>query len=90
MNRVIITVVGKDRVGIMARVCNYLAEHNINILDVSQTILSVFFNMMMVTDFQAVSKDFGDIAGDLEAIGAEIGVSIKAQREDIFDKMHRI
>lgn len=90
MNRVIITVVGKDRVGIMARVCNYLAEHNINILDVSQTILSGFFNMMMVTDFQAVSKDFGDISCDLEAIGAEIGVSIKAQREDIFDKMHRI
>lgn len=90
MNRVIITVVGKDRVGIMAKVCNYLAQHNINILDVSQTIVSGFFNMMMVTDFQEVSRDFGDIAGDLEKIGAEIGVSIKAQREDIFDKMHRI
>ena len=72
--RAIITVVGHDTVGIIARVCTYLADNNINILDISQTIVGGYFNMMMITDLS----------------GKEIGVMIKIQREDIFDEMHRI
>jgi ACT domain-containing protein len=90
MKRVVITVVGKDTVGIIAKVCTYLADNRINILDISQTIVQGFFNMMMVVDLTSVDKDFGKMAEDLEHIGEGIGVIIKAQREDIFDKMHRI
>ncbi|MHB8130872.1 MAG: ACT domain-containing protein [Mobilitalea sp.] len=90
MKRIVITVVGKDTVGIIAKVCTYLANGKINILDISQTIVQGFFNMMMIVDFGDASKDFDEISEDLEQIGAEIGVIIKTQREDIFDKMHRI
>lgn len=90
MKRVVITVVGKDTVGIIAKVCTYLADNGINILDISQTIVQGFFNMMMVVDLTNVQKEFGDISDELEKIGEEIGVIIKTQREDIFDKMHRI
>ena len=90
MKRTIITVVGKDTVGIIARVCTYLAENGINILDISQTIVQGYFNMMMIVDMNAAEKPFGDIADELAALGEDIGVIIKCQREDIFSKMHRI
>ena len=90
MKKTIITVVGKDTVGIIARVCAYLAEKQINILDISQTIVSGYFNMMMVVDRTNATNSFGDMADEMEKVGEEIGVRIKCQREEIFDKMHRI
>lgn len=90
MNKTIITVVGKDTVGIIAKVCTYLAENNVNILDISQTIVQDFFNMMMIVDTNKTDKEFNVIAQELEEIGKEIGVTIKAQREEIFNMMHRI
>ncbi len=90
MKRTIITVVGKDSVGIIAKVCTYLADNQINILDISQTIIQEFFNMMMVVDATNSPKDFHLIQEELDKIGEEIGVDIKAQHEDIFNKMHRI
>ena len=90
MDKAIITVVGKDTVGIIAKVCTYLAENGINILDISQTIVSDFFNMMMIVDTNSSKKAFGDMVDDLEKIGQEIGVVIKCQKEEIFDQMHRI
>lgn len=90
MNKVIITVVGKDTVGIIARVCTYLADNKINILDISQTIVSGYFNMMMITDMENASVDFEKIVEDLDALGDGIGVKIKAQKEEIFESMHRL
>ena len=90
MKKTIITVVGKDTVGIIAKVCTYLAENGINILDISQTIVSDFFNMMMIVDTNSSKKAFGDMVDDLEKIGQEIGVVINCQKEEIFDQMHRI
>ena len=90
MNKVIITVVGKDTVGIIAKVCTYLAENKINILDISQTIVSGYFNMMMITDMENASVDFEKTVEDLDALGDGIGVKIKAQKEEIFESMHRI
>ena len=90
MKKTIITVVGKDGVGIIAKICTYLANNNINIEDSSQTITGGFFNMMMITDMNKTSKPFGDISDELAQIGEEIGVVIKCQREEIFDSMHRI
>jgi ACT domain-containing protein len=90
MKRTVITVVGKDTVGIIAKVCTYLANNKINILDISQTIVQGFFNMMMIVDLSGSMKDFDVISDELDQIGTEIGVIIKTQREDIFDKMHRI
>ena len=90
MKRTIITVVGKDTVGIIARVCTYLAENNVNILDISQTIVQGFFNMMMVADATQSPKNRAEIAAELAALGEDIGVVIRCQREEIFTKMHRI
>ena len=90
MKKTIITVVGKDTVGIIAKVCTYLAENGINILDISQTIVQGYFNMMMIVDTNASAKKFGDMADELEKLGEKIGVVIKCQKEEIFDKMHRI
>ncbi|MCM1307036.1 MAG: ACT domain-containing protein [Butyrivibrio sp.] len=90
MNRVIITVVGKDTVGIIAKVCTYLAENRINILDISQTIVQDYFNMMMIVDADKSEKALAEVITDLDEIGNGIGVVIKCQREEIFDKMHRI
>ena len=90
MSKAIITVVGKDTVGIIARVCTYLAENRINILDISQTIVQDYFNMMMIVDVSSITKSFGDVAEELEKVGEAIGVKVKIQREDIFTKMHRI
>jgi ACT domain-containing protein len=90
MQKTIITVVGKDAVGIIAKVCTYLAENQANILDISQTIVQEYFNMMMIVDFAHVEKPFGDVAAELSRLGEDMGVQIKCQREDIFSKMHRI
>lgn len=90
MNKVIITVVGKDTVGIIAKVCTFLAEKHINILDISQTIVQEYFNMMMIVDANKADSDISDIISGLDAIGESMGVIIKCQREEIFDKMHRI
>ncbi len=86
MKKTIITVVGKDTVGIIAKVCTYLADNGINILDISQTIVQGYFNMMMIVDTSGMEKSFGDMT----ALGETIGVAIKCQKEEIFDKMHRI
>lgn len=90
MKKTIITVVGKDTVGIIAKVCTYLAENKINILDISQTIVQGYFNMMMIVDTQGATKAHGEMADELQTLGEEIGVIIKCQREEIFHKMHRI
>ncbi len=90
MKRGIITVLGKDTVGIIAKVCTYLAEHDINILDISQTIVQDMFNMMMIVDYSRASVDVKEIIDALETIGESIGVRIQFQREDIFNNMHRI
>lgn len=90
MKKCIITVVGKDTVGIIAKVCTYLAENQINILDISQTIVQGYFNMMMITDMDKASKDLGEVFQELEAVGEEIGVTIRCQRAEIFEKMHRL
>ena len=90
MNKIIITVVGKDTVGIIAKVCTYLADTHINILDISQTIVQGFFNMMMIVDTSRMSKQFGDMADELAALGQEIGVAVRCQKEEIFDMMHRL
>ena len=89
MNKVIITVVGKDTVGIIGKVCTYLAENHVNILDISQTIVQGFFNMMMIVDMEKATASFESVAAGLDQIGEEIGVSVKCQREEIFTKMHR-
>ena len=89
MTRAIITVVGKDTVGIIAKVCTYLAENQINILDISQTIVQEFFNMMIV-DMSKCDKPFDSISSELTEIGTNTGVQVKCQLEDIFNKMHRI
>lgn len=90
MKKCVITVVGKDTVGIIAKVCTYLAENQINILDISQTIVQGYFNMMMITDMEKASKELGEVSGDLEVLGEEIGVTIHCQRAEIFEKMHRL
>ncbi|MBQ2800921.1 MAG: ACT domain-containing protein [Lachnospiraceae bacterium] len=90
MKKTIITVIGKDTVGIIAKVCTYLADTNINILDISQTIVQDYFNMMMIVDMNNASKTFGEVQTELDKLGEEIGVAIKCQHEDIFNKMHRI
>ncbi len=90
MNKTVITVVGKDSVGIIAKVCTYLASNQINILDISQTIVGGYFNMMMIVDTNGSSKTTADVTNELGQIGEEIGVMIQAQNEDIFNMMHRI
>lgn len=90
MNRTIITVVGKDAVGIIAKVCTYLAENHINILDISQTTVQGLFTMMMIVDVTKMEKDFVTLIEEITKIGEDTGVQIKCQREEIFDKMHRI
>lgn len=90
MNRTIITVVGKDTVGIIAKVCTYLAENSINILDISQTIVQEYFNMMMIVDMGKMQKTFEEVAEELTNVGKAMSVQIKCQREEIFNMMHRI
>ncbi len=90
MKKTIITVVGKDSVGIIAKVCTYLADNQVNILDITQTIVQGYFNMMMLVDANESTKSSVVLAEELEALGQSIGVSIRVQHEDIFNMMHRI
>ena len=90
MKKSIITVVGKDTVGITAKVGTYLAENNINILDISQTIVQGYFNMMMIVDMNEAKEEFREVSEELNKIGEEIGVTIRCQRSEIFEKMHRL
>lgn len=90
MKKCIITVVGKDAVGIIAKVCTYLAETNINILDISQTIVDGYFNMMAIVDTTNSTKEIALVAKELSALGETIGVKIQCQRAEIFEKMHRL
>ena len=90
MNRTIITVVGKDTKGIIAKVCTYLADNNVNILDISQTIVQEYYNMMMIVDMKKMQKPFVQAAEELTKLGESVGVQVKCQREEIFDVMHRI
>ena len=90
MKRAIITVVGKDTVGIIAKVCTYLSAENVNVLDISQTIVGGYFNMMMVVDVAGSDAEFETISEELKGVGTQIGCVIRIQLEDIFDMMHRI
>lgn len=90
MKKIIITVVGKDTVGIIAKTSAYLAKANINILDISQTVVQDYFNMMMIADMGGTDKPLETVMEDLDRIGNEIGVKVRVQREEIFTSMHRI
>ena len=90
MNRNIITLVGTDHIGIIAKVCTYLAENRINILDITQTTVREFINMMMIVDAELCTKDFSTMADEIMEIGKAMGCMINVQREDIFNMMHRV
>jgi len=90
MEKAVITVLGQDRVGITARVCTTLAESNINILDISQTIVDGYFNMVMVVDITNTTNDFEGISAKFDALGNEMGLKIRVQHSKIFDAMHRV
>ena len=86
----IITVIGKDKVGIIGKVCMLLSDQNVNILDISQTILQGYFNMMMIVDLTYTNTEFTVLVDKLTELGKSIEVDIKLQHQDIFDSMHRI
>ena len=88
--KAIVTVIGKDRVGIIASVCALLSQHHINILDITQTVLQEYLTMVMLVDLTACEAPIGDIGEALDKAGPEQGLSIRIQREDIFNAMHRI
>ena len=90
MTKAVITVIGKDTVGIIAGICTYLADKKINILDISQTIVQGYFNMMMIVDMNEAKEEFREVSEELNKIGEEIGVTIRCQRSEIFEKMHRL
>ena len=90
MKKIIITVIGKDTVGILAKTCTYLAKANINILDISQTVVSGYFNMMMIVDGAKCRKPFEDVAAELGELGLGLGLKIRCQKSEIFEKMHRL
>lgn len=90
MTRTIITVVGRDTVGIIASVCTYLAEKQVNILDINQSILQEFFTMMMIVDIDQCIIPFDELREGLNRVGEQKGVIIKCQKEEIFNQMHRI
>lgn len=88
--KAIITVVGKDRVGIIAEVCTLMASKGVNVLDISQTVMQENFTMTMLVDATSCENNFADLADALKAAGEKSGLAIRAQREDIFNAMHRI
>lgn len=88
--KAIVTVVGKDQVGIIAAVCVKLAEYDVNVLDISQTVMQGYFTMMMVVDVSACSLPLAELVVLMDEMGKERGLSIRLQREDIFDAMHHI
>ena len=88
--KAIVTVVGKDQVGIIASVCVKLAEYNVNVLDISQTVMQGYFTMMMAADVSLCNVPLAELVNRMEEIGKDMGLSIRVQREDIFEAMHRI
>ena len=88
--KAIVTVIGKDSVGIIAYVCAALSENGVNVLDISQTVMQGYFTMMMAVDTAKSEIPFAELAKKLEAKGEEMGMSIRLQREDIFEAMHRV
>ena len=86
----IVSVIGRDRVGICAAVCNKMADYQINILDISQTIVQGNFTMVMAVDLAGATAPFAEISGALSALGEDMGLSIRVQRQEIFDAMHEI
>ena len=88
--KAIVTVVGKDRIGIIANVCTLLAEYQVNILDISQTVMQGYFTMMMAVDTSMSEIPFAELAKKLDHKGEQMGMSIRLQREDIFEAMHRV
>lgn len=88
--RAVITVIGKDRVGIIAGISTVLAECNVNILDLTQTIMQDIFTMMMLVDVSKCTISFADLSDSLDGKGLDLGLSVKIQHEDIFSSMHRI
>lgn len=90
MEKVIISVVGKDQIGIIAKVCTYLANHQVSILDITQSIVGGYFNMMMIANIQDSKTPFNTIQEELYQLGREINIDIKVQHSEIFESMHRI
>ena len=88
--KAIVTVVGQDRVGIIAAVCSKLAEFTVNVLDISQTVMQGYFTMMMVTEVSSCNVPLAELAQRMDELGVQMGLSIRVQREDIFQSMHRI
>jgi len=88
--KAIVSVVGKDRVGIIAGVCSALANYNINVLDISQTVMQGYFTMVMATEVSGCTVPLGELISAMDALGREMGLSIHVQREEIFDAMHRV
>ena len=88
--KAIVTVVGKDRVGIIATVCVKLAEYNVNVLDINQTVMQGYFTMMMAVDVSACKVPLAELVEIMEATGKAMGLSIRVQREDIFEAMYRV
>ena len=88
--KAIVTVVGKDAVGIIAAVCTQLAAYNVNVLDISQTVMQGYFTMMMAADVSLCNVPLAELVTRMEEIGKDMGLSIRVQREDIFEAMHRI
>ena len=88
--KAVVTVVGQDRVGIIAHVCTALAGYQVNVLDINQTVMQGYFTMMMVVEVSACNVPLGDLVTGMDQLGREMGLSIRVQREDIFEAMHRI
>ena len=88
--KAIVTVVGQDRVGIIAAVCSKLAEFNVNVLDISQTVMQGYFTMMMAVEVSGCNVPLAELAQRMDELGTSMGLSIRVQREDIFQSMHRI
>ena len=88
--KAVVTVVGKDRVGIIANVCVALASYEVNVLDISQTVMQDYFTMMMVVDVTRCTIPMAQLCQEMDAKGQELGLSIRVQREDIFEAMHRV
>jgi ACT domain-containing protein len=86
----IVTVLGRDQVGIIARICSYLSERNVNVLDIAQTIVDGYFNMMMIVDMDGATEPMAFLASGLETLGRDIGLVVHLRHEDIFNAMHRI
>jgi len=88
--RSVVTIIGKDKVGIIANIAGLLADKNVNILDINQTVMQEYFTMIMLVDISNLSINLVDLKAELEVIGDKMGLSVRLQREDIFNKMHEL